>query len=249
MRHALLFILFAALTLSAAAQDNPATKKNKIITEAAGRPDIPGDLMIDLGFTTLSNNPEEMKLNFWGSRIFNVYYLFSKPIAESGLSLHPGLGIGTAKYAFNDKITIGYEDVDGVPTMSVIPLTEAFPQAERLGQTQLASATLDAMAELRWNSRKYDHKRSFKVVIGGKLGYMIDSKTKVRYFERGEWKIAKQKESFQLNFLRYSAYGRIGYGNVYLHYTYTFAPLFQPDEGPLQSEATPMSFGLSIGLF
>ena len=249
MRYPLLIVLIISLSLTAGAQDNPTAKKKKIITESAGRPDVPGDLMIEFGFNTLINNPREMSLDFWGSRFFNAYYLASKTIGSKGLSFHPGFGISNNRYALNDPVTIGYTFEGEQRSMDLLPLKDELPNAISFASSTFSTTHANLMMEFRFNSRPFDHKRSIKFVLGGTAGYMIDSKTRVRYREFGETKVAKQKESFQLNFFRYGAYTRLGYGNVYLHYQYFFSQIFQRGEGPLGTEATPMVFGVSIGLF
>lgn len=210
---------------------------------------MPGDLMIEAGFNTLVNNPSEMSLDFFRSRFFSASYLASKPIGSKGLSFHPGFGISVNEFALKDPVTIDYRFVGENRNMALIPLSEKFPNANSYTSSLYSTTHANLHLEFRFNSRPFDHRRSIKFALGGTVGYMIDSKTRVRYNEFGETKVAKQKESFQLNYYRYGAHTRIGYGNIYVHYQYFFSQVFQSDEGPLQTEASPMIFGIAFSLF
>jgi hypothetical protein len=103
--------------------------------------------------------------------------------------------------------------------------------------------------ELRWISRKYDPKRSVKVIAGVKGGYLVDIHTKIKYDQYGQVKKTKQKEDFELNKLRYGVYGKVGYGAFGLSYYYQLSQLFDAERGPDGTAATPMTFGLWLYLF
>ncbi len=229
--------------------NNKSKHQSKLIHEQAGRPDVPGDLIIEVGFNTLMDRPEEMKMDFWGSKIFNAYYLYDVPIGDSHFSFHPGFGVGTEKYAFNDAVTLGYvTDANNNKDLTLIGLDSTYSKAS-FSKSKFATTFLDIPMEIRWISRKYDPKRSVKITIGGKFGYLIDGKTKVKYTQDGQTKKIKQKEDFELNHIRYGAYGKFGYGNFSLFYYYSISDLFQKNKGPYQTTTSPMMFGISLGLF
>ena len=108
---------------------------------------------------------------------------------------------------------------------------------------------IDIPLELRWRLKKYDPKRSLTVTLGGKVGYLFDSKTKVKYDEDGETKKTKQKEKFELSSLRYGAYAKVGFGGFTAFYYYSLSDLFKKDKGPMGTTMYPMTFGLSLALF
>lgn len=248
----ILMIGSAVFFQSAKAQDvpppNKASNTNKLIKEQAGRPDIPGDLTIEFGLNMLPDAPEGMDLNLWGSKTFNVYYQYPMRLSESGFYFYPGLGIATEKYAFKDANTIGYvEDDLGNEVLEIIELDTILPGGVK--KSKIGNTYVDLPLELRWNLRKNDPKRSFKVIAGAKIGFLIDSKTKIKYVENGENKITKQKENFYLAELRYGIYGKIGYGSFTAYYYYSLSPLFQSNKGPSKTTAAPMTFGISLALF
>jgi len=249
MRKIFLFVICASFISSISlAQQNNAADKNKIIKEQAGRPDVPGDLFMEVGFNMLQDN-NEWESKFWGSKIFNMYYQYDYNLGDSKLSIHPGLGISTQKYAM-DTSTLAYlPDANGDFVVQTIRLDSVFQNANDFVKSKIATTYLEIPLELRWRSLKYDPKRSLKIAVGGKIGLLIDSKTKVKYEEFGEKKITKQKEDFGISKFRYSVYGRIGYGNAYLFYNYNLSTLFEKNEGPNNTEMTPMMFGFALSLF
>ena len=249
-----LTLIFATMISLCHAQDsksgnNKSSHQSKLIHEQAGRPDVPGDLIIEIGFNSLMNSPDQMNMKLWGSKIFNTYYLYDVPIGDSHFSFHPGFGIGTEKYAFADDVTLGYTtNTNNNREVTIVGLDSLYSNAS-FSKSKLATTYIDIPMEIRWISRKYDPKRSLKITIGGKIGYLIDSHTKVKYSQGGETKKAKSKQDFELNDIRYGAYGKLGYGNFSLFYYQSISDLFKKDKGPYQTDTSPIMFGISLGLF
>jgi hypothetical protein len=241
-------VLSLVILLPAIAQKNATADKNKIVKEQAGRPDGPGDLFIEVGFNYLAHN-KEWKDKFWGSKILNVMYQYDYNVNDSKISLHPGIGISTEKYAM-DTSTLTYgEDLIGNRIVETINLREVRPEATEFTKSKIATTYLEIPLEIRWRSLKYDPKRSLKLSVGGKIGFLLDNKTKIKYEEYGEKKISKQNEQFEVRKVRYSVYGKLGYGNAYLFYNYNLSTLFETNKGPNQTEMTPMMFGFALSLF
>ena len=241
-----LIISFAVL-LPAIAQKNSTADKTKIIQEQAGRPDVPGDLFIEVGFNYLKDN-DEWKYNFWGSKLLNLYYQYDYNIGDSRFSIHPGIGVATDKYDMSDE-TLFYADSAGIRVMKVGEVDSLISGSYDIRKSKLSTAYLEIPLELRWRSMKYDPKKSLKISVGGKIGFLLDSKTKLKYGADGEKKITKQKEDWAVRNIRYSVYGKVGYGNAYLFYNYNLSTLFDKNKGPNQTEMTPMTFGFALSLF
>lgn len=250
-----LFLAFACSTVGVFGQEatpknNKANRTSKLIQEKAGRPDIPGDLMIEFGYNWVQEHPPGYGFKTMNSRTFNAYYLYEMNIGESAFSFHPGIGIGNEKYAFDKNITLGYGlDSLGNQEVQYVSLDSIYGSGISYKKSQINTNYLDIPIEIRWRSRKYDPKRSFKIAIGGKVGVMIDSKTKVKYNADGESKTTKQKEKFELSSIRYGAYARIGFGGLSAFYYYSISDLFKKDKGPMATTMYPMTFGISIALF
>ena len=240
----------SAFSQEATPKNNKATRTGKLIQEKAGRPDIPGDLMIEFGFNWVQEHAPGIGFNTTGSRTFNAYYLWDKNIGESAFSLHPGFGIGTEKYKFQDNLTIGYgRDGEGNQEMQFIRLDSIYGIRTEYKKSQINPNYFDIPIEIRWRSRIYDPKRSFKVALGGKVGFLFDSKTKVKYSSDGETKTTKQKENFELNQIRYGTYLRLGFGGFSAYGYYSWSDLFKKDKGPMNTTMYPLTFGLSLALF
>jgi hypothetical protein len=189
-----------------------------------------------------------MEMNLWGSKTFNAYYQYPLRLGESAFYFFPGLGISTEKYAFKGARTLGYtEDESGNEILQIVELDTILPDGVK--KSKIANTMIDLPIELRWYQRKNDPKRSVSVIAGGKIGYLIDSKTKIKYQENGETKITKQKEGWNLAQLRYGVYGKIGYGAFTAFYYYSLTPLFQTNKGPSRTETNAMIFGVSLALF
>lgn len=241
---------FIAFGQDATPKNNKANRTSKYIQEKAGRPDLPGDLMIELGFNWMQDHPVGYSFKTMSSRSFNVYYLYDMNIGESAFSLHPGIGVGTEKYAFSKDITLGYDyDSLGDYGVEFVPLDSIYGTGVSYKKSQISPVYIDIPLELRWRSRKYDPKSSLKVSLGGKVGFLIDNKTKVKYTQNGETKITKQKENFDLSTIRYGAYARIGFGGFSAYYYYSISDVFKKDKGPMSTTMYPMTFGLSLALF
>jgi hypothetical protein len=246
-------VLVSSLTVfaqEATPKNNKANRASKLIQEKAGRPDIPGDLMIEFGFNWIQEHPEGIGFNTVGSRTFNAYYQYEMNIGESAFSFHPGIGIGTDKYKFSDNLTLGYGlDSLGEQEVQLVSLDSIFGTGVAIKKSQINASYIDIPLEIRWISRKYDPKRSLKIAIGGKVGFLIDSKTKIKYTEDSESKIVKQKENFELSQLRYGAYMKLGFGGFSAFGYYSLSDTFKKDKGPMDTTMYPFTFGFSLALF
>lgn len=248
-------LIFSGFHLKVLAQESTpentgSNKTKKSITDKIGRPDIPGDLMIEFGFNWVQDHPSGYKFNTMRSRTFNAYYLYDINIGKSSFSVHPGLGIGTEKYTFDKDVTIGYGlDILGARELQIIPLDRIFGIQADFRKSQINPNYLDVPLEVRWRSNKHDPKTSLKFTLGGKVGFLFDSKTKVVYDEGGEKKIRKEKQNFELNPIRYGTYVKLGVGGFSAYYYYSISEVFQKEKGPMGTTMYPMTFGLSLALF
>ncbi len=231
-------------------KNTKATRAKKVIQEKAGRPDVPGDLMIEFGFNWMQENTPGYGFKTIGSNTFNMYYLLDMPIGDSKFSFHPGIGFGTDRFSFDKDITLGYGlDSLGNSEVQYVPLDSIYGAGNSYKKSIVNANYLDIPFEIRWHSRQYDPKRSFKVAVGGKVGVLIDSKTKIKYKDGGETKKTKQKENFNLSTIRYGAYAKVGFGGFSLLYYYSISDAFKKDKGPMNTTTYPMTIGMSLALF
>ena len=232
----LIFLVSVSVT---AQETTPIPKKGTI------RPDIPGTFSIEIGINQSFNKPDTavFGLGLWGSRAFNLYYQLDKRIGKSKFSFHPGIGFGLERYKFKKAVTlIPGTGVDEGNTV----FTESTPRTKK---TMVITNYLEIPLELRFSANPDDPTRSFKVSFGAKAGYLFDAHTKVKYRVDGQNKILKSKQNFNFTDLRYSAFLKFGIGNFQLFGQYNLVPLFKDLKGPLQTDMSMATFGISLSSF
>ncbi|MCC5921172.1 MAG: PorT family protein [Cyclobacteriaceae bacterium] len=231
----ILFIIFVSITTLFAQNDNKTPM-----------PDLPGTIRIDFGLNFNNNFPSEMSNRAWGSRTVNINYIYDKQIGATPFYWAAGIGLGLDRYSFRDAIT--FSAIDDNPTT-----IEPFTTLDEFGSIEksiLSTNYLDIPLEIRYHTRPNSPNKGLMFAIGGKVGYLFDSKTKHVYNEFSERKITKQKESFNLNPLRYGLSARVGMKNFHTFFYYGLNPIFQEGLAPEGAEnAREFRVGLSLSLF
>ncbi len=129
--------------------------------------------------------------------------------------------------------------------VDILPIS---PTADII-KSKLAANYFDIPVEFRFNSIKNDHRRSFKVAIGGKIGVLLTSHTKIKYKEEGTTIKLQNKQDFNLNKFRYGAHARVGVGGFNVFFYYGISELFKNNKGPQNTSVTTMNLGISIAGF
>lgn len=205
-------------------------------------PDLPGSFILEFGFHRALDAPDTFDIGFWGSRAFNVFYQFDKRIGNSKFSIHPGLGFSFERF----KLTNNYTLTSTVSETELIPASDLYPGIKK---SMLITNYLEVPLEIRFSTRPDDPGRSFRFSVGGRVGYLYDSFTKIKYSDEGEVKTIKDKQNYNLRKLRYGAFFKVGAGNIGLVTYYNLTPLFDDDEGPEQAEMSTFTIGLSLSSF
>lgn len=260
--------LLVSFSFMAMAQNTPAPKKTS-------RPDIPGTFALELGLNRLTAKPNNLKYGFWGSRTLNLYYQYDMRIGKSKFSFHPGIGFGMERFKLQrfdmpyrradgsnvlvtqDNPTLGYDNEGNsvfIPAVNYIYDDDSLSQINWSGsfstkKSMMMMNYLDIPVELRFSTRPDDPARSFKIGIGGRVGYLINAQTKIRYSENGEIKKLKNEQDFNLSRLRYSAFLKVYIGNFSLFSYYNFNPLFEENRGPGRTDASSYTVGISLSSF
>jgi hypothetical protein len=256
-------IVLLILTFGAIAQSVEKIKKS-------GRPDIPGTFALELGVNRMTERPNQVKYGLWGSRTLNLYYQYDMRIGKSKFTFHPGIGFSMERFKFqsfqqyfpNDTIkkvnpTLMFDNsgntifVDAAhyiydkDTLNQI----SYAQSYTTKKTMLAMNYIDIPVELRFNLNPEDPARSFKVAIGGRVGYLLGAHTKIRYRENHELKKLKNNQDFNLSPFRYSVYMKIYFGNFSIFSYYNLNPLWKANKGPNQTQAQTYTIGISLASF
>lgn len=245
-----LFLTFSLMASGGGEKDNINNKSDNNVkspfsmsntSETGASPDFPGSLVLEFGFNFLNDNPDDLNLGFFGSKAFNVYYMYEFQLGNSNFTFNPGFGLGLEKYDFDKNVTL--EMAEG--GTEIVEL----PETWNVKKTKLAANYFDIPLELRFHLNKNNLRKSFKIGIGGKAGVLFDAHTKVKYKEDGDNKIVKDKESFDLSRFRYGVQGRIGIGSFSLFYYQELSELFKDGKGPEATTATPFKVGIAFHVF
>ena len=232
----MLFSLFF-ISFSLFAQEKP---------RKAARPNIPGSFMIDFGFNRALNKPSNFKQGFLGSRTLNLYYQYPIRIGRSKFSFNPGIGASMERWKFTNLFVLADTTKDSNDNFLLYPGSPFF---KGIKKSTLIANYVEIPIEFRFDTAPEDIARSFNVAIGGRIGYLFDSKMKVKFKEDGETKILKDKQNLGLNQLRYGVYTRIGVGAFNIFGFYNLSPLFEKDKGPDKTIMNNYTVGISINGF
>jgi hypothetical protein len=221
-------------------------------TPIGGRPNIPSDLNIEFGFNQLNNRPENLDINFLGSRTFNVSYQVPINILgeNSGFTLNPGIGIGSDKIQFGGEQNLFINPTLGPESSRLQKVTDVYGATINLGRNNFSANYIEMPIDIRYHLNKNNYNKSFRISIGGKIGYLYEAHTKVSYENTtiGSRKI-KDSQNFGLEKIRYAVSLKAGspgfyvWGNLYLN------DMWQAGRGPFATEASQISFGVAVAVF
>ena len=245
MKLFIIFILSLVLATVGYGQtpttDPTATIPSRVAAPGA-EPDLPGTLTMNFGFNFLNGAPGDMSLRFWPSKGVSFYYLYDVPLGESKFSFHPGFGVAFESYAFEQNVTVEYPI--GADSAQIVSLDAE--QYEAVDKSKLVTHYVDVPLEFRFYTK--ENQRGFMVALGGKVGYLFSSYTKIAYEDEGRELVDKSKQDshFNLRRVRYGAHARLGFRGIHLHGQYMFSDLFRSEGGPA---ANNYKIGLSFALF
>lgn len=240
------FAILFAISFAAAAQISEPGASS--VPHDRETPDIPGTFTLELGLNSALDAPDRFDAALWGSRSLNVYYQREIRILKSKFSLVPGIGFSLERFKFKNGAVLGYDAEDSLKLLlpAETPMTG-------LKKSQLVTNYVDIPVELRFSSNPSDPNRSFKAAIGGRVGYMYDSFSKIKYSESGETKRLKDKQDWNLTKFRYGVYTRFGIGNFSIFGYYNLTPLFEEGKGPyeknVKTDFQTVTVGISLSAF
>jgi hypothetical protein len=221
-------------------------------TPIGGRPNIKGDLFLELGFNTLNNKPSELNTDFFKSRTFNLYYQYPIRIfgEKSGFTFNPGLGVASDKFAFKGGRALFNNPELGPNSSRLLPVSEVYGNNINVGVNNVGINFLEMPLEFRYHFNKNNYDKSVRFAFGGKVGYLFQSQTKVSYTNpAGLERKIKDRQSYGFNQFRYGVHARLGFPGFNLWGYYGLNEVFQKNKGPFNTEATQFNFGVSFALF
>ena len=243
----LLTVALIALSLMAKAQDSKPTPKTPI----GGRPNIPNDLNIEFGFNQFTNRPKDLATGFIGSRSFQVFYQVPIKIfgEKSGFTLNPGFGISSNKFQFDDDKNLFRNATLGAESSELKEVTKVYGTKIDLGKNNFAANYFEVPLDLQYHFNKNNYSKSFRISVGGKIGYLYNAHTKIGYESAatGAVKI-KSSENFGLEKLRYGLSFKAGSPGFYVWSNFYLNNFWQPGRGPFGTDASQINFGIAISV-
>lgn len=167
---------------------------------------------------------------------FNTSLMFDVVLAKSN-TLSFGWGIGFSHYSNKTALQFTRDFTNNTTVISDFPVGNE-PKSSKFGANYL-----EIPLEIRFRTKGYKH---FKFMIGGKIGYQLNSFSKETIRVDGKNFSTKEYNFADSNPLRYGATVRVGIRNWAIYGAYYFSPLFTGDGS---ADLTPISLGVSISLF
>ncbi|SDD14761.1 Outer membrane protein beta-barrel domain-containing protein [Algoriphagus faecimaris] len=242
------FLFAFSLVQLAFAQEEIKTPKVPI----GGRPNIPADLKVELGFNLLNNRPADISTAFFGSRSFNVYYQYPISIfgETSGFTFDPGFGISSNKFAFQDEQNLFNDPAKGPESSQYLELTEVFGDNIQVDKNNFAINYFDIPLDITYHANKRNYSKGFRVSLGARVGFLYNAHSKINYTdEDGLTRKVKDAQNYGLEKIRYGLSLKAGSPGFYFWSYVGLNKLFQEDLGPFNNEAQQLSFGVAIHLF
>lgn len=192
-------------------------------------------LMIDLVYNDWHGD-EKLFSSPWNSIGFNTSFMFDVVLSKANTV---SLGVGIAYSHYNNKTKVQFlRNFDENHTV-----IGDFPTDNEPFRSKFGANYIEIPLELRFRTKGYQH---FKFMIGGKIGYRLNSLTKEVHKINGKRYTTKNYNFPDANPLRYGATVRIGMRNWAIYGAYYFSPLFTHKESV---ELYPFSMGITLSLF
>lgn len=186
------------------------------------RPDIPGELMVDIGFNVWSSMPGALERKTWASKSIGIYYMKRKAI-NSKLSFNYGIGFGLEKMSLGDSSTLFSNTIVNDTLRSVY----IGPNSQNFSKNKLATTYLDIPVEFRFHPLGTEDGEGLFIGVGGIIGVRMNAHTKWKYDNNGETVRDKVSGKFNLNSFRYGYQVRAGFRGVHLFYKRYVSPVFK----------------------
>lgn len=220
MRCFIQYIIFSALIASQAIAQTEEEQETKKIAERKDR------IGFDINYDAWLNTPKDIKQKIVSPGV-NFYLMWDYPFGYGPMSVAFGLGVSSHNVHSNAQITYS---IDGKYT-SLDPMVFSYKK------NKLSCNYIEVPVELRIRTKG---ENSFKLAIGGKIGYGYNIHTKI-IDNDGKRKIYDIKN---IDPLRYGPIFRIGYNYININAFYSLSTLFKKGRG--EPDIIPYSVGIGI---
>jgi hypothetical protein len=239
-----LFLAMAAVSFVLAQDSTLVPKKKKKDWSQINLSNRANDhFLIQLGYNGWANKLDTIQTRGL-SRSFNMYFMYDFPFKSNPrFSVGLGVGVGTDNMYFKKT----YIDITGRQnpklTFNNVSDTNYFKKYK------LATAYLEIPAELRFSANPEVPNKSWKIALGGKVGFLVSAATKGKTLQNKSGTTLnayteKEKARRYFNGTRLSVGGRISYGVFGIYGSYQINNFIK--EGSDGSDIRPFQIGLSI---
>ena len=230
----LFFGLFCSLlTMAGSADSTSAAPKKKPKPLAKDRSFFAYD------FSFLINPGDGINVKPIRSGGVTTALFWDKPMGRSPISVALGFGFSSFNIHSRSSLT-----VDAVSGGSIF---KKLPDSIDISRNKISLNYLEIPLEIRFRTRPNTKNQSFKLALGFKAGYLIQSHTKYKGDDLNTKMVDKIKVKYfdlpNLSSWRYGITARIGYGMFNLYGFYSLQGLFTKT-----APGQPNSQGLTIGI-
>ncbi|GAB4376075.1 MAG: hypothetical protein Kow0075_02890 [Salibacteraceae bacterium] len=153
----------------------------------------------------------------WYGRGMDVSLMFDHPLVDGGrFSIAGGIGFATHNYYTNAFAV----KIDSINKSTFVPE----PDSSIRDKGKISVNYFDIPFELRYRSKPNTKGYSWKLFLGGRVGYLLDAHEK--YFN-AEGRKFKSYYYPHVSLFRYGVSARVGYGSVMLSAFYSISPFFE----------------------
>ncbi len=232
-------VLLVLLVTSALAQEEKELK----------RPDIPGEVMVDVGFNVWSSMPGALERRNWSAKSIAIYYTKRKAFSRK-FSLNYGIGLGLEKMSLGDTVSLTSDtfvdgpdasnDLDSLVSVAITSLPDG-----SFSKNKLAMTYLDIPVEFRFHPFGTEDGEGLFLGVGGIVGLRLNAHTKWKYDLNGEKVKQKISGKFNLNSFRYGYQIRAGFRGVHVFYKRYVSDVFN-DAFPDGSNPVMTTVGINL---
>ncbi|MFK7952923.1 MAG: hypothetical protein AB8B73_08755 [Ekhidna sp.] len=212
----LLGLLFVLASLGLFSQEN-----------RYARPDVPGELMVDVGFSLWSKTVSDLDQALWPSKSVSIYYLRSKKLSEK-FRFNYGLGFAVDKIGFQTNVDSIASSSDYVGLVSDNSGNYSFSGDSASLSTvvfekySLKNTFVEIPLELRFHPKGSEDGEGFFLSVGTLLGVRIKSKDKLVSDIDGDTYKTKHSGDFGMANIRYGVQARVGWRGIHVFYKQYF---------------------------
>lgn len=202
--------------------------------EEFARPDLPGELMVDIGFSLWSETVSDLEQDLWPSKSVSIYYLKSKKLNDK-FRFNYGVGLSLDKIGFKTNVDSISSSSDFMAltrdTLGVAQFNSVVANTDRVSfdKYSLKNTFLEIPLELRFHPKGSEAGEGFFVSAGGILGVRLKSKDKLVYQLNGEKYITKESGDFGASDFRFGVQARLGFKGIHFFYKQYLNNVFKDD--------------------